>query len=58
MIADLYKELKDCKDFYERCEEKPLGKLSIPMSYEEVKFICSLVELTILVVKLSEGKSQ
>ena len=57
MIADLYKELKDCKDFYERCEE-PLGKLAIPMSYDELKFIYSLVELTLLIAKLSGGQKQ
>ena len=57
MIEDLYKELKDCKDFYERCEE-PLGKLAIPMSYDELKFVYSLVELTILIAKLSRGQKQ
>ena len=57
MIADLYKTLKDCKDFYERCEE-PLGKLAIPMSYDELKFVYSLVELTLLIAKLSRGQKQ
>ena len=57
MIADLYKELKDCKDFYERCEE-PLGKLAIPMSYEELKFVYSLVETTLLIAKLIGGQKQ
>lgn len=57
MIADLYKELKDCKDFYERCEE-PLGKLAIPMSYEELKFVFSIVELAIQIAILSGGKNQ
>ena len=56
MIEDLYKELKDCKDFYERCEE-PLGKLAIPMSYEELKFVYSLVELTLMIAKLG-GQNQ
>lgn len=57
MIADLYKELKDCKEFYERCEE-PIGKLTIPMSYEELKFVYSLVEMMILIAKLSGGQTQ
>ena len=57
MIADLYKKLKDCKDFYER-DEEPLGKLAIPMSYDELKFIYNLVELTLLIAKLSGGQKQ
>lgn len=57
MIADLYKELKDCKDFYERSEE-PIGKLTIPMSYAELKFVFSLVEFVILIAKLSGGQDQ
>ena len=57
MITDLYKELKDCKEFYERCEE-PLGKLAIPMSYEELNFVYNLVELTLLIAKLSGGKDK
>lgn len=57
MITDLYKELKDCKDFYERCEE-PLGHLTIPMTYEELKFVFSLVELVILIAKASKGENQ
>ena len=57
MIADLYKTLKDCKEFYERCEE-PLGNLTIPMSYEELKFVYNLVELTLLIAKLSGGKDK
>ena len=57
MIADLYKELKDCKDFYERCKE-PLGKLAIPMSYEELKFVFNLVELSLFIAKLSGGQKQ
>ena len=57
MIADLYKALKDCKDFYERCEE-PLGKLAIPMSYDELKFVYNLVELTLFIAKLSGGKDK
>ena len=57
MIADLYKELKDCKDFYERCEE-PLGKLSIPMSYEELLFVYNLVELAVLIAKLGGEHKQ
>ena len=52
MIANLYKNLKDCKDFYERCEE-PVGNLAIPMSYEELKFVYNLVELAIMLTKLS-----
>ena len=57
MITDLYKTLKDCIDFYERCEE-PLGKLTIPMTYKEVKFVYSLVELSLLIAKLSGGQKQ
>lgn len=57
MITDLYKELKDCKDFYERCEE-PIGKLAIPMSYEELKFLYSLLELVIMIAKLGKGENQ
>ena len=57
MIADLYKELKDCKYFYEKCEE-PFGKLAIPMSYDELKFIYNLVELILLIAKLSGGQKQ
>ena len=57
MIVDLYKTLKDCKDFYERCKE-PLGKLAIPMSYDELKFVYSLVELTLIIAKLSGGQKQ
>ena len=57
MIADLYKTLKDCKDFFERCKE-PLGKLAIPMSYEELKFVYSLVELTLMIANLSGGQNQ
>ena len=57
MIADLYKTLKDCKDFFER-DEEPLGKLTIPMSYDELKFVFSLVELTLLIAKLSGGQKQ
>lgn len=57
MIADLYKELKDCKDFFERTEE-PLGKLAIPMTYDELMFIYNLVELAIMLAKLSGGQKQ
>lgn len=57
MIADLYKTLKDCKEFFER-DEEPLGKLTIPMSYDELKFVYSLVELTLLIAKLSGGPKQ
>lgn len=57
MIADLYKELKDCKDFYERCEE-PIGKLTIPMSYAELVFVYNLVEIVIQIAKLSKGQNK
>lgn len=57
MIADLYKELKDCKDFFERCRE-PNAKIAVSMSYEELDFVYNLVELVLLIAKLSGGHNQ
>ena len=52
MIEDLYKTIKDSKSFMEEHNYENKMKLGVCLSYEQMKFILNVCEMSILLRKL------